>query len=199
MKILIIDDHALFRDGLKYVLDTLDDHICTFEAYSSDSSIQVLKENPDMDLVLVDLNLPGETGFAVLENCRNIYPTIPFVVVSASGQQQDIQQAMDIGAMGYIQKKVTSKVMLNILQIILSGELYFPQLKSDDIKSQFTPRQLQVLEQMVKGHSNKVIAAIIDVAESTIKMHVTAILKKLVVTNRTQAVIVAKEKGMHFI
>jgi DNA-binding NarL/FixJ family response regulator len=189
----------LFRDGLKYVLDTLDDNICIFEACSSDASIQVLKENPDMDLVLVDLNMPGQTGFAVLENCRNLYPTMPVVVVSASNQQQDIQQAMGMGAMGYIQKDMTSKAMINILQVILSGELYFPQSKVNDIKPQFTPRQIQVLKQMVVGLSNKVIAANMDIAESTIKMHVTAILKKLEVTNRTQAAIVAKERGMNFI
>jgi DNA-binding NarL/FixJ family response regulator len=198
MKIIVIDDHALFRDGLKYVLDALDDDICIFEACSSAASIQVLKENPNMDLVLVDLNMPVETGFAVLENCRNLYPTMPVVVVSGSSQQQDIQQAMDMGAMGYIQKNMTGKVMLNILQIILSGELYFPQAKLNAIKPQFTPRQLQVLEQMFEGLSNKVIAANMDIAESTIKMHVTAILKKLVVTNRTQAAIVARELRIIF-
>lgn len=105
---------------------------------------------------------------------------------------------MDMGAMGYIKKDMTSKTMINILQVILSGELYFPQLKVNEIRPQFTPRQMQVLKQMLEGLSNKVIAANMDIAESTIKMHVTAILKKLMVTNRTQAAIVATERRIIF-
>jgi DNA-binding NarL/FixJ family response regulator len=196
MKILVVDDHALFRDGLKYVLDALDDDICIFEASSCEASIPILKENLDIDLVLVDLNMPEESGFSVLDNCSSFYPTIPVVVISASSHKYDIQLAMDKGAMGYILKASTSQLMINVLKTVLSGGLYFPQVMPNEIDPLFTSRQLQVLAFLVKGSSNKLIAANMEITEATIKMHVTAIFKKLGVTNRTQAVIVAKELGI---
>jgi len=196
MKILIVDDHVLFRDGLKYVLDALGDDISILEASTSDASIPLLKANPDIDLLLVDLNMPGEGGLAVLKECRTKYSMIPVVVVSGSKHKQDIQQAMDMGAMGFVSKDINSRFMINILQLVLSGGLYFPQIISSDDKSLFTPRQREVLEFIVEGYSNKVIAAKMYISEATIKMHVTAIFKILEVTNRTQAAMTAKEKGL---
>ncbi|MDT0596363.1 response regulator transcription factor [Glaciecola petra] len=200
MKILVVDDHALFRDGLKHVLvalvDAPNDELLIYEANTSEASIPVLKENPDIDLVLVDLNMPGQLGFVVLEYCRTYHSTIPIVVVSASNRKQDIQQAMDLGAMAYVPKDTTSKLMINILGIVMSGGLYFPQIVSDESKPFFTSRQLQVLTLIVEGQSNKVIAANMEIAEATIKMHVTAIFKKLGVSNRTQAALLAKEQGI---
>ena len=201
MKILVVDDHALFRDGFKHVLATLDltsdDELHIYEANTSEASFPILRENPDMDLVLVDINMPGDLGFAVLENCQKHYPTTPVVVVSASKRKQDIQHAMDLGAMGYIVKDTTGRLLINILQIVLSGGLYFPQLLGrDDATPRFTSRQLEVLSLLVEGQSNKVIAANVDIAEATIKMHVTAIFKKLGVSNRTQAAMLAKELGI---
>lgn len=200
MKILVVDDHALFRDGFKHVLgaldDTLDDDLQIYEANTSEASFPILSENPDMDLVLVDINMPGALGFSVLENCQKHYPTVPVVVVSASKRKQDIQLAMDLGAMGYIVKDTTSKLLINVLQIVLSGGLYFPQLIEQDNRPRFTSRQIEVLSLLVEGQSNKVIAANINIAEATIKMHVTAIFKKLGVTNRTQAAMLAKELGV---
>lgn len=202
MKILVVDDHALFRDGLKHVLvalvDSPNDELQIYEANTSEASIPVLKENPDIDLVLVDLNMPGQLGFVVLEYCRTYHSTIPIVVVSASNRKQDIQQAIDLGAMAYVPKDTTSKLMINILEIVMSGGLYFPQIVSDECKPFFTSRQIQVLTLIVEGQSNKVIAANMEIAEATIKMHVTAIFKKLGVSNRTQAALLAKERGIIF-
>ena len=196
MKILVVDDHVLFRDGLKYVLDALGDDISILEAGTSDASIPLLKANPDIDLLLVDLNMPGEGGLAVLKECRINYSMIPVVIVSGSKHKQDIQQVMDMGAMGFIPKDINSRLMINILQLVLSGGLYFPQIISSDDKALFTPRQREVLEFIVEGYSNKVIAAKMEISEATIKMHVTAIFKVLEVTNRTQAAMTAKEKGL---
>jgi DNA-binding NarL/FixJ family response regulator len=195
MKILVVDDHALFRDGLKYVLGALADNICILEACNGHDSIEILANNPDMDLVLVDLNLPGESGFTLLDNCRTNHPTIPLVVVSASKHQADIQRAKGLGVTGYISKDTTSKVMIGILQVILSGGIYFPETTEDN-QPQFTPRQTQVITLMVDGVSNKVIASNLDIAEATIKMHVTAIFKKLGVSNRTQAAAAINELGL---
>jgi DNA-binding NarL/FixJ family response regulator len=200
MKILLVDDHALFRDGLKHVLaalvESLDDKLYIYEASTSEASFPILNDHPDMDLVLVDLNMPGELGFSVLENCQKRHSTTPVVVVSASSRKQDIQLAMNLGAMGYILKDTNSKLLINILQTVLSGGLYFPQLITDNAIPTFTSRQLEVLSLLIEGQSNKVIAANMDIAEATIKMHVTAIFKTLGVTNRTQAAMLAKELGV---
>ena len=148
--------------------------------------------------------MPGEKGFSLLSACHKSHATTPVVIISASEHQQDIQQAINLGAMGFIHKNTTSKVMIGILNVILAGGVYFPQLTAtrsspfsqNEADLAFTPRQLQVLGMMSEGLSNKVIAAQMNIAEATIKMHVTAIFKKLAVTNRTQAALVAKEKGL---
>jgi DNA-binding NarL/FixJ family response regulator len=199
-----VDDHALFRDGLKYVLSELHGEINIFEAPDSTISKQILQKNPDIDLMLVDLNIPGDNGFSLLEYCCIKHPLLPIVIVSASSDKHDISRAIEIGAMGYIPKNTTSKIMLSALQIVLAGEVYIPQAiianHSVDIatnnNTHFTPKQLQVLANIIEGHSNKVIAYQMDIAEATIKMHVTAIMKKLGVSNRTQAALVAKERGV---
>jgi len=204
MKILVVDDHALFREGLCHVLQGLDDQVTILEASDHDSAIQHLSENPDLDLVLQDLNMPGKDGFMGLDTFSKDYPTIPVVILSASDRRSDIQRALDAGAMGYILKESNSTVMLNALKLVLEGEIYVPQVMAqhsspeqhDNNTPDLTPRQLDVLRMMVQGHANKVIAAELDIAEATIKMHVTAIFKCLGVSNRTHAAIVAEKLGI---
>jgi len=203
MKILVVDDHALFRDGLCHVLQGLDEQVTILEASDHDSAIQHLSENPDLDLVLQDLNMPGKDGFMGLETFSKDYPTIPIVILSASDRRSDIQRALDAGAMGYILKESNSTVMLTALRLILEGEIYVPpvmaqqnspeQNQNDSNAPALTPRQLQVLTMMVQGHSNKIIAAELDIAEATIKMHVTSIFRSLGVSNRTQAAMAAEK------
>jgi len=198
MKILIIDDHALFRDGLSHVLMKLDDHVSVLEASSCDSALQQISYNIDIDLVLLDLNMPGTDGFEVLEKIAERYPAAPVVILSASTSHSDIQRSLDAGALGFIGKDITSAVMLNALRLILSGGIYIPpnMKKADsenDMVSDLTPRQMQVLQMLFEGHSNKVIADKLSLAEATIKMHISSIFKCLEVTNRTQAAIKAGE------
>ena len=207
MKILLVDDHALFRDGLSYVLDELEDDVSIIQASNHEAAFKALSESSDIDLILLDLNLVGETGFSILEICSDQYPIIPLVVISASKEHRDIMRAIDMGAMGYIPKDSTSKVMISALRMVLSGAVYVPKTMAkinmphsgDSIETLFTPRQLEVLSKLVEGQSNKVIAARMDIAEATIKMHITAILKKLQVTNRTQAVLAAKKLNLSFL
>ena len=206
MKILIVDDHALFRGGLCHVLQYLDEQVDVLEASNCDCAMQHVEANPDLDLVLLDLNMPGEDGFKGLHSFSTLYPTIPVVIVSASNRRRDIQRALDTGAMGFIPKESTSSVMLNALQLVLAGSIYLPpsmgqqsnqySKPTNDTVQTLTPRQLQVLSMVVQGHSNKVIAAQLDIAETTIKMHVTAILKSLGVSNRTQAAMEAEKLGL---
>ncbi len=203
MKILIVDDHALFREGLCYVLNSLEEQVAILEAANYDSALLRVSENPDIDLILLDLHLPGKNGFTILDALIQQHPALPVVIISASNQHSDIQRTMDAGAVGYIPKDTTSAVMLSALRLILSGGVYVPQnLAQQNTQSlnnecsDLTPRQLQVLALLTQGDSNKEIAFKIDIAEATVKMHVTSILKTLGVSNRTQAALAAEKMGL---
>lgn len=206
MKILIVDDHALFREGLCHVLAGIGEQIDIYEASDCDSALEYVKTIHDLDLVLLDLNMPGRNGFAALETFTKDYPALTVVILSASNQSADIQRALDAGAMGYIPKDTTSAIMLSALQLILSGGIYVPPSMANqhcaDVSQHdnnipvLTPRQLQVLKLLALGHSNKVIASNMGLAEATIKMHVTSIMKNLRVSNRTKAVIEAEKLGL---
>lgn len=206
MEILIVDDHALFREGLCHVLNELGDEIHILEAADYDRALQHVTANPNLDLVLLDLNMPGKDGFTALDAFTKHYPAIPVVILSASNLRSDIQRALDAGAMGYIPKESTSAVMLNALKLILAGGIYMPPSMAQQVdpeppaaanhSSGLTPRQLQVLTMVVQGHSNKVIAADLGIAETTIKMHVSSILRSLGVSNRTQAAMAAEKLGL---
>lgn len=204
MKILIIDDHALFREGLCYVLNEFEEELSVLEAPDFDSALYHVSETPDLDLVLLDLNIPGIDGFTILNTFSKQYPALPVVIISASSQRSDMQQALDAGAVGYIPKNTTGIVMLNALHLILAGGIYVPPEmsqrlhpnQSNDKMPALTPRQRQVLRQIVEGSSNKVIASELDLSEATVKMHVTSIMKSLGVSNRTQAAMAAEKLGL---
>ncbi|WP_158967962.1 response regulator transcription factor [Paraglaciecola sp. L3A3] len=203
MKILIVDDHTLFREGLSYVLENLAHAITTIEANNYQEAVNRLELEPDIDLVLLDLALPGENGFTLLDFCRNQFPTISVVVLSATKQQSDLMQAIKGGAMGFIPKDASSKTMLSALRSIMQGDIYFPASISEQPTAEnqntsdaFTPRQKEVIIKMMQGLSNKKIALEMDIAEATIKMHVTAIFKHLGVNNRTEATLAAQKLGV---
>ena len=201
MKILVIDDHALFREGLRHVLNEFEAQVSVLDASDYDRALQHVSANPDLDLVLLDLNMPGKDGFIILNIFAKTYPAMPVVIISASSQRSDIQRALDSGAVGYIPKDTTSAVMLNALHLVLSGDIYVPsdmrlksqRYQSDDRVPALTPRQLQVLKQIAQGNSNKVIASELELSEATVKMHVTSIMKSLGVSNRTQAAMAAEK------
>jgi len=206
MKILVIDDHALFREGLSHVLDALDEQVNILEASDYERALKRAAENPDLDLVLLDLNLPGKNGFTALDSFARDYPALPVVILSASNERRDIQRALDEGAMGYIPKETTSTVMLGALKLILAGGVYIPPNLAQSNKSaiqdninnslNLTPRQLDVLALLVQGLSNKDIATQLGLSEATIKMHITSIFKGLGVSNRTQAAMAAEKLGL---
>ena len=201
MKILVIDDHALFREGLRHVLNEFEAQVSVLDASDYDRALQHVSANPDLDLVLLDLNMPGKDGFIILDIFAKTYPAMPVVIISASSQRSDIQRALDSGAVGYIPKDTTSAVMLNALHLVLSGDIYVPsdmrlksqRYQSDDRVPALTPRQLQVLKQIAQGNSNKVIASELELSEATVKMPVTSIMKSLGVSNRTQAAMAAEK------
>jgi DNA-binding NarL/FixJ family response regulator len=172
------------------------------EAENYNAAITQLSANNDIDLVLVDLHLPGKDGFSLLETCCNQYPSTPVAVLSASTDRSDMKRVMATAAMGYIPKDTTGEVMLGAVKFMLAGGLYIPPVMAREEQStdlppvDLTPRQLEVLSMIGEGVPNKLIASELGIAEATIKMHITAILKTLGVSNRTQAAIAAKEMGL---
>jgi DNA-binding NarL/FixJ family response regulator len=208
-KILIADDHPLFREAIHNVISDGFPGSEVMETEDLDGALALTREHDDLDLILLDLNMPGMHGLNGLINLRNEAPTIPVVIVSAEQDKQVVLQAITYGAVGFITKSSPRKQMTDAIEQILNGNVYLP---SDIIRSQksatrrntndaphfppellqaLTRKQLLVLERMTKGDSNKQIAYSLTIAETTVKAHVSAILRKLNVHNRVQAILSA--------
>ncbi len=209
MKILIIDDHALFRDGLKLVLEDLDTDINVFEAGSYETAKIIIDEKNDIDLVLLDLGLPEISYIDALIAIRQQLPDSHIVILSGTEDYSMIERALQNGARGYIPKSSSAKIMLNALQLVISGGIYVPPeilqnnsagISTDitdemDPGDNLTPRQRDVLRQLADGKSNREIGNVLNLTESTVRAHVAAILKTFNVSNRTQAVQHAMQKS----
>ena len=204
MKILVADDHALFRDGLRYLLGQLGEPVEVLEAKDGAAALELAGAHPELELVLLDLGMPGVDGLAGLRLLRARSPAVPVVILSGSEEPADVRQALDAGALGFIPKSSTSQVMLSALRLVLSGGMYLPPsyleraqsvrvpLAASSLDSLgLTPRQLDVLRLLGQGHSNKEIARVLQLAEGTVKLHISAILRALGVDNRTRAVVAA--------
>jgi DNA-binding NarL/FixJ family response regulator len=210
MEVLIVDDHALIRDALRRVLVQLGREVTVFEAGDCDRAFALIEAQPELELVLLDLNLPGMHGLAALGELRTRYPAVSVVVISAAEDRASVTQALDHGAMGYIPKSSSNEVLASALRLVLSGGIYIPpailgaaepvlqpggaKLRPSDLG--LTERQSQILTLLMQGKSNKLICRELDLAESTVKNHVTHVLKTLSVTSRTQAVIAAARIGL---
>ncbi len=212
MKILLIDDHVLFRDGILLMLEGLNLPIETFEANSYESAKIIMDETRDISLVLLDLDLPGISFFDALKAIRQQLPDTPIVILSGTVDHQIVEQTLRLGARGYLPKSATAKTMLNALQLVLSGDTYVPtailqnkitnsititktQRKNESLEHNLTPRQYDVLIQLAEGKPNKAIAKALYLTESTVRAHVAAILRSFDVNNRTQAVRYAVQKS----
>nr|WP_286675088.1 response regulator transcription factor [Pseudomonas subflava] len=207
-KILIADDHPLFREAIHNVISDGFPGSAVMETADLDTTLELTQSNDDLDLILLDLNMPGMHGLNGLINLRNEAPTVPVVIVSAEQDKQIVLQAITYGAVGFITKSSPRAQMTDAIEQILNGNVYLP---SDIIRTQKNPtrrsheeptippellqaltrKQLLVLERMTKGESNKQIAYNLDIAETTVKAHVSAILRKLNVHNRVQAILSA--------
>ena len=209
-KILIADDHPLFREAISNVIQNSFEGCQTLETEDLDSALEIAQKEEELDLILLDLNMPGMNGLNGLITLRNDLPTVPVVIVSAEEDKQIVLQAITYGAVGFITKSSPREQMSDALKQILAGNVYLPsdiirasqpdnrrmQRKDDnqippELLSSLTRRQLLVLERMSKGESNKQIAYNLNIAETTVKAHVSAILRKLGVHNRIQAVLSA--------
>jgi two-component system, NarL family, nitrate/nitrite response regulator NarL len=212
MHILLVDDHTLFREALLHVLKQLDPQTVVLEAANAEEAAQLIAHTRNLDLVLLDIDLPDMNGLTALPGLRELAPTVPVVVLSGSEASSHVRQALDNGAVGYIPKSCSSHEMLAALHIVLQGDIYVPArllgklgnpaftlAPADDnngAQNLLTARQIEVLELMARGLPNKAIAKVLNVAEGTVKLHVAAILRNLGARNRTEAVIEASRIGI---
>lgn len=216
MKILVVDDHVLIREALRGVLRELKGEAAVIvEAQDSRQATGLIEQNPDVELVLLDLSLPDRDGLETLAELAERYPTVSVVVLSAYQDRDRVMKALDLGALGFIPKSTPREVMLSAFKLIFSGGIYIPpeildrskpvtpdaasipprrQVSGADLG--LTERQMDVLALMMQGKSNKAICRALDLAETTVKIHVSAILRALNVANRTEAVIAAGALGV---
>lgn len=201
MKILLIDDHALFRDGILFMLEGLNIDIDSYEAGSYESAQTIIEQHSDINLVLLDLGLPGISYLGALNAIQKQLPDSMIVVLSGSEDNKIVEQVLRQGARGYIPKSSETTIMINALKFIISGGIYVPpeimskaipkilleKRKQTPIDKLLTPRQRDVLNQLTDGISNKEIASNLNLSESTVRVHIAAILKAFNVKNRTQA------------
>ena len=209
LSILIADDHPLFRNALRQALAGTFINTTWFEADSAQALQQVLDNHPQtLDLIMLDLQMPGAHGYSTLIHLRTHYPNIPVVVISAHEDINTISRAIHFGSCGFIPKSSSMETLSVALEAVLSGDIWLPantqivqvpEDKTDQMASKLsdlTPQQYRVLQMFAEGLLNKQIAYDFDVSEATIKAHATAIFRKLGVRNRTQAVIALQQLEM---
>lgn len=223
MKLLLVDDHTLFREGVALLLRSLESSVEILEAGSCEAALETLAAHDDVDIALMDLQLPGASGPEAIRTMRERYPELPLVAVSSSEDKRTVLETLDAGAMGFVPKTSTSGVLKAALQLIMSNGVYLPPSvflvdtseRRDGGKTApgngaqgnpavtpdklgLTPRQADVLLGILEGKSAKVISKDLGLSSSTVKVHTSAVLRALHVTTRTQAVIAAGRIGLRF-
>ena len=218
MRVLIADDHALVREGLRAAIVELVGAATVSEAADAEQVMALLQGERDWKLILLDLRMPGANGFTLVSAVCNLLPDIPVVVLSATDDGETMRRALDCGVCGYIPKSTPREVMLQALRLVLAGGVYVPRaaLSTEPApveaevrvpawptnsairlpSGRLTDRQQQVLDLLSRGLQNKQIARELTLSEHTVKIHVTAILDALGVSNRTQAVVAARKLGL---
>lgn len=221
MKVLVADDHALIREGMVHALKIRGVAEDIVEAHDSESVLSALVNESGIDVLLLDLYMPGANGFELLHKVCNEFPSLPVIVVSAAEEPFYMRKSIDNGASGFIPKSAPMEIMVSAIQLVRNGGIYIPpdmvtskentvdepsmrnmaesnaeQPNSDNAIGKLTNRQREVLGLLAKGKSNKEIANDLGVSEHTVKIHVTAILRVFNASNRTEVVVLAQNIGM---
>jgi DNA-binding NarL/FixJ family response regulator len=206
-KFVIADDHPLFRGALKQALAGLGENTDILEAGDFDGAKALIVGNDDVDLVLLDLSMPGASGLSGLISLRGIHPSVPMMVVSAHDDPETIRRSIELGASGFISKSASMDEIRSAVDVVLAGGISAPVgidlgvERDPEISNlikrlqSLTPQQTRVLSMLAEGLLNKQIAYELDVSEATVKAHVSAVLQKLGVDSRTQAVILLSRIG----
>jgi DNA-binding NarL/FixJ family response regulator len=206
LKLLLVDDHEMFRQGMKFLLADLDEHLEFTDAASCEQAMVVLSSE-SIDMVLLDLNMPGSQGLSSLHEIKTLYPGLPIAVLSGEDNPSLVREAIDQGASGYVPKSSSSQVLIAALRLILAGGVYLPAMVLNAVSppkagigegaaSPLSGRQTAVLLKAIQGKTNKVIARDLEIAEGTVKTHLSAAFKVLAVSNRTEAVYAAARLGL---
>jgi DNA-binding NarL/FixJ family response regulator len=210
VKLLIVDDHPVLREGLATLLRQAGPQTCVLQARNADEALALLDQHLDLDVVVLDLVMPGMGGLAALTEFARRRPDLPVVVLSSSEDPRDAREALAQGALGYVPKSASPSTLLSAISMVLNGDLYVPPLilnafaadaghpveAPPEVASILTERQIQVLRLLSDGSSNKMIANRLALSEKTVKVHISAIFKALRVLNRTQAASAARTAGL---
>jgi DNA-binding NarL/FixJ family response regulator len=208
VRILTIDDHGMFRYGLRLTLEQQFADAEVLEAATVREGIEIAQNSAPLDLALVDLHMPGEDGVVAIETICRLVPNTVVAALTASDDRQDILRVMEAGAMGFIRKSFGPEVLRSVIEIILSGERFYPVAEmetgpapdpqdgqaedlplAEDVR--FTPRQMEILQGLLNGLSNKEIARELGIIEGTVKAHIRTMMGNVGVKNRTQLAIIA--------
>jgi two-component system, NarL family, response regulator len=200
IRILIVDDHPIVRMGISAIIDARSDMVAVAQANSGEEAIALFKRHIP-DITLMDLRLPGMGGVEAIRAIRAISPRARFVVLTTYEGDEDIHQALKSGAQGYLIKGMPHEDLIEAIRRVHAGEYFVPvpmaeALASRTPRAQLTPREKDVLSLLVEGKSNKEIGVALDISEATIKSHVSVILMKLGAADRTQAVVIALQRGI---
>lgn len=214
VKLLIVDDHGLVREGLKAILGQSDLQAKCLEAWDEVSIWHQITQHTDIELVLLDIQLPGLSGMELLKRIVKERPQLPIIMLSADHDSDTVSQALQLGASGFMPKSSLNQVLISAIRLVVAGGVYIPpealiksNSKSAAVSSKpavsldalgLTNRQLDVLRLLLKGMSNKLISRQIDLAEATVKIHIRGILRALNVTTRTEALVKLTEMGVRF-
>ena len=216
LKLLVVEDHALVREGLVRLLAQVDEAVTVIGKGDFESALTVLDTEEDFDLIMLDLALPGIDGFSGLDILRKRFPAIPVAVVSAYDDVPTVTRVMNLGASGFIPKAFSGEALLSAVRDILDGNIFRPGTQTNAARLDsvtavppfkvavrpeeigLTDRQAQVLALMVRGMSNRDIAEQLALSEGTVKIHATAVFKTLGVTSRTQALVTVSRYGIDF-
>ncbi len=222
MRLLIADDHTLFCDALVQYIERGQPDAEVLLAKDFHEAKSILEKDPDMDLVILDLRMPGMSGFEGLKYVREVYPETPVAMISGVAEPEDVKKALELGAKGYFPKTLSGKALLKAIMQVIEGDdfiplddnnvsympSYYADKKPKEIQSKvennaidakdiaFTPREGEVLSFLAKGASNKEIANALGLQIVTVKLHVRSICRKMGVKNRTQAALMSRDLGI---
>lgn len=201
MKLMIVDDHPVLRNGFAALLKSAGPDTEVLQAQDVMQALSLIAQHQDLDVVVLDLLMPGVGGLTAISQISRFRQDLPIVVLSSSEDPQDVRKALSLGALGYVPKSASSHSLLSAIKLVMNGDLYVPPLilREQGVAVRAVPdtigsaasvlssRQIDVLRLIAIGEPNKAIAHKLDLSEKTVKAHITAIFKALNVINRTQA------------
>jgi DNA-binding NarL/FixJ family response regulator len=213
MKILVVDDHSLITDALSVLFLDLDPEAEVITTRTAESALQLQQQHPDLDLVVLDLGLPGVSGTSLLEAMVAQAPEMKILVLSGQQDPRNVMRVLQLGAAGFVPKSMASETLLSAVKFVLSGGVYIPADLLDEVnragmltaperpreagsgRTELTERQEQVLQLLARGAPIKIICRELGLSEGTVKTHVTAIYRAFNASNRTEALLAARRQG----